>query len=183
MEEYFNTNINNNENFQNEINNILIFLDKINKKINYTKINILEKKEDLIIFLFKKFKKIYLFQFMLNPNEDINNALNNSLMLLFNEIYNNLNYVDNDNINESNYLEIVKNKSIYNFLEELDDNKTSKILENHNNDIDYLHKIHTKDYLYLKYLYTQNANKYKIKDILLISISGFLFYKYIKINL
>ena len=175
MEEYFNNNIN-----KDEINNILIFLDKINKKINYTNINILEKKEDLICFLFKKFKKIYLFQFMINPNESINNALNSSLILLFNEISNNLNYIDN-NINEPNYFEIAKNKAIYNFLEELDETKALTKLEiQHNKDIDYLHKIHVKDYLYLKHLYTLNKNKYKIKDILLVSISAFLFYKYIK---
>ena len=180
MEEYFNNNINNNQNLQNEINNILIFLDKINKNINYTNINILDKKKDLIFFLFKKFKKIYLFQFMINPNEDINNALNNSLMILFNEISNNLNYI-NDNINEPNYFEIAKNKAIYNFLEELDETKALTNIEiQHNKDIDYLHKIHVKDYLYLRHLYTLNTHKYKIKDILLVSISAFLFYKYIK---
>jgi hypothetical protein len=139
MEDFFYYNINNNSNIKNEITNILIFLDNINNKINYTNINIKDQEIELIKFLLNKFKKLYLFQFMLNPNETIENALNNSLITLFNEISNNLNY--NDSINDNNFLEILKNKSIYKFLEELDENKnnsSSKILELHNNDIKYL---------------------------------------------
>jgi len=122
MEDFFYFNISKNDNYKNNISNILIFLDDINKKINFTKINIKEKENDLIKFLLNKFKKLYLFQFMLNPNEDIQNALNNSLILLFNEISNNLNYNNNDIIND-NYIDILKNKSIYKFLEELEENK------------------------------------------------------------
>jgi len=58
MEDFFYFNITNNENIKIEIKNILTFLDNINKKINYTTIDIKTKEIDLIKFLLNKFKKI-----------------------------------------------------------------------------------------------------------------------------
>jgi len=138
MEDFFYFNITNNENIKKEINNILIFLDNINRKINYTNIDIKTKEIDLIKFLLNKFKKIYLFQFMINPNETVENVLNNSFVLLFTEISNNLNYNDTPITNDINYIDIIKNKSIYKFLEELEENKNGRLLELHDTNIKYL---------------------------------------------
>jgi len=150
MEDFFYFNVSKNENLKKEINNILIYLDEVNKKIKYTKINIREREGELLKFLLSKFKKLYLFQFMINPNEDIENAFNNSLILLFNEISNNLNYNSNNDSNSNNdtnvnYIDILKNKSIYKFLEELEENKdnyynstTRRLIELNQLDIDYL---------------------------------------------
>jgi hypothetical protein len=143
MEDFFYFNITNNENIKIEIKNILNFLDNINKKINYTNIDIKTKEIDLIRFLLNKFKKIYLFQFMINPNETIENVLNTSFVLLFTEISNNLNYNEiSVNNNDINYIDIIKNKSIYKFLEELEENKNTSIngrlLELHDSNIKYL---------------------------------------------
>lgn len=193
MEDFFYFNISNNESLKKEIDNVLFFLEQVNKKINYTKINIRDKESELLKFLLNKFKKLYLFQFMLNPNEDIQNALNNSLILLFNEVSNNLNY-NSDVSDNSNYLEILKNKSIYKFLEELEENKdneynstTRRLLELNKMDIDYLKSSYTTNNKYLSYLSSENKTNKKRNKINLslniISLSfilGYITYKYIK---
>jgi len=185
MEDFFYFNITNNEKLKSDISNILIFLDNINKKINYTKINILEKEGDLIKFLLNKFKKLYLFQFMVNPNEDIQIALNNSLILLFNEINNNLNYNQETDINE-NYLEILKNKSIYKFLEELEENKdnltTKRFLDLTLMDIEYIKSLlmsNNEHINTIEYKFNDFNNKFEkiYKGLFYISVSAFFIIK------
>jgi|688.fasta_scaffold00528_54 hypothetical protein len=177
MEDFFYFNITNNENIKIEIKNILNFLDNINKKINYTNIDIKTKEIDLIRFLLNKFKKIYLFQFMINPNETIENVLNTSFVLLFTEISNNLNYNEiSVNNNDINYIDIIKNKSIYKFLEELEENKNTstngRLLELHDSNIKYL--INKSDDN------TNNIKKIeKNYNILLITFGSLLIYKLI----
>lgn len=119
MEDFFYYNISNNQSLKNELTNVLLFLENVNNKLLFTKINIREKENELLRFMMNKFKKLCLFQFMVNPNENMQVIYNNSLITLFNEITNNLNYIDGTN--NSDYLEILKNKSIYKFLEELDE--------------------------------------------------------------
>jgi len=149
MEDFFYYNITNNQSLKNEITNVLIFLDNINNKILYTKINIREKENELLKFLMNKFKKLCLFQFMVNPNENIQVIYNNSIITLFNEISNNLNYIETGNNND--YMEILKNKSIYKFLEELEENNdytstTRRLLDLNQTDINYLkEKINSND--------------------------------------
>lgn len=141
MEDFFYYNISNNQSLKNEITNVLLFLENVNNKLLYTKINIREKENELLRFMMNKFKKLCLFQFMVNPNESMQVIYNNSLITLFNEISNNLNYIDV--ANNSDYVEILKNKSIYKFLEELDENNdytstTRRLLDVNQSDISHL---------------------------------------------
>lgn len=177
MEDFFYYNISNNQSLKNEITNVLLFLENVNNKLLYTKIDIRKKENELLRFMMNKFKKLCLFQFMVNPNESMQVIYNNSLITLFNEISNNLNYVDVNNNND--YLEILKNKSIYKFLEELEDNNDYNFSSRRLLDINQI------DIKNLKEQVKETDKKFTniYRNIIFYSISSFLIYNVFIIKL